>query len=680
MKLNYPLNLKFKLLLFVTFSTVYLHAQQADSLQTAKIEEVKLTKSRVVQITQKEDRYSVEVSGTDFQDQSNSWEALKTISILRVEDNEGVYLFNKTILLEINGVLMQMSSADIEDYLKNIDPKDIKTIEIVNVPNASYDSQVQAVVNVILHSKIDNYKIGVSSIAGLREKAFTNSSISSNVNYKKLSAYVSYGFDFYQPVKTSDFEYKIFHPNAPSFENELNSQSNRILRVHQLISNFSWDLSPKSKLVLMQDLNFSNSENNIFIENQPQALDLATDAQTLKFSQVFYHKFNKRNELKVGAQQALPQTDFKNSSIEQRVDTKVPIFNYFADYTNTNALGKTMLGMKVNHIKSESLNFNQGVFNPFQYTEQTIASFVNQNVQLSPSKTLSAGVRFESTLAEAFDSNSHLLNREYNHLLYNVALHSYHMESKKGSTISFKKAIQRPNYSYLNRFEVQNDVIGFVGDQDIRPTKYYMAGYEYFHNTFFFSAQAMYIEDFLSTFYSSANNNLVTTYQNFNTSYVGTLTGGYSMNILPYWNSKLTMEGVYFKLKDDEFKGIIKSTTPRFTLNYNNKLKLGKTTSFDANFTWVSNYNDGVINHLSTSKMNFILTKRFKNFDAILYCYDVFKGMGEREIVDNSLFYVNTNTYNDNRVLGLSLRWNVVSKKFKSQPVDEISDETLDRL
>lgn len=94
----------------------------------------------------------------------------------------------------------------------------------------------------------------------------------------------------------------------------------------------------------------------------------------------------------------------------------------------------------------------------------------------------------------------------------------------------------------------------------------------------------------------------------------------------------------------------------------------------------MSNYNDGLIKHYSTNKLNLILTKRFKNIDAIIYFYDIFKGMTEREEINNSLFYINSSSYKDSRVIGISLRWNMLSKNFKSQKTEEIKDESIDRL
>ena len=650
-------------------------SQETDSIQSKDIEEVQISKKSTIEIKRKNDKYFIDVMGTEFQDQSNSWEALKTIPILRVDDNSGIFVFNKKVRLEINGVLAQIPMSDIENYIKSINPKDIKSIEVTSVPNASYASDVEAVININLYSKIDSYRIGLTYNTGFRKKFFAVPGISANLNYKRFRGYINYSASFYQPIQFSELEY-----NLNDFNEKINAVNRRKLNSHNLISNFEWDLSQKSKIVLMQDLMFSDNQSTIENAIVNEESKMETKRKVLKLSQILYHNFNERNEIKFGVQEILPETKFQNITYDQKVNTEVPIFNYFVDYTNKNKLGETLVGVKLSTITSESFNQNTASTDIFKYKESTQSSYLNQSIAIGENKNISAGIRYESTHTEANTKTQSVFERNFENLLYNISYNSTNYKKQKGSTISFKKSIQKPNYNYLNIYAVNNDIVGFVGDEDIVPTKFYAVGFEHFNKKWFYSLQTGYVQDFLSTFYTSENNSILNTYKNFDKAIVGTIVGGYSNTLFKVWNINYSAEGTYFKLKDEQYNSILKNSTPRLSLNLNNRLQLNKSTSFSFNYSLVSNYNDGLIKHYSTNKLNLIFTKRFKNLDAILYYYDVFKGMDERELIDNSMFVINSSSYMDNRVLGLSLRWNLASKNFKTQKTEEIEDESIDRL
>lgn len=667
---NYRLS---TLLIFFICSLFF--SQKKDTLISKDIEEVKIIKSNSILIKQKKDRYHVDVIGTNFQDQTDAWEALKTIPILKVEENSGISLFNKKVRLEINGVLIQISASEIEDYIKNINPKDIKSVEIISNPNASYPSDIEAVINIILYSRIDNYRIGINYNNGFRRNFFSTPGISANLNYKKIRGYINYSYNFIQPVYISDIEYDIVNKKR-----NILAEDNRQSSTHSVMSNLNWDITEKTRFTLIQDITVFNNQSIIDERKTNEKIDMETDRKVFKFSQIFHHNFNDKNKLKLGAQQVIPTTNFHNFTFAQHVRTETPIYNYFIDYTNINSLGETLLGFKLSSITSKNSNNNDSILNVFNYNETTHSSYLNQSISLGKNRSISAGVRYESTIAEAHNESLKILHRTFDNLLFNISYNTLNQEKQQGRTFSLKKTIQRPNYNYLNRYAINNNIIGFVGDEDIRPSKYYSVGYEQFYKNFFYTTQLMYIKDYLSTFYTTKNNLLLNTYKNFSNTFAITLGGGYSKDIFKFWNLNFSTDFVYFKLEDEEYNRIINNSTPRISLNINNKFSISKSTIFNINYSFMSNYNDGLIKHYSTNKLNLILTKRFKNIDAIIYFYDIFKGMTEREEINNSLFYINSSSYKDSRVIGISLRWNMLSKNFKSQKTEEIKDESIDRL
>ena len=80
---------------------------------------------------------------------------------------------------------------------------------------------------------------------------------------------------------------------------------------------------------------------------------------------------------------------------------------------------------------------------------------------------------FENSFTNQASNNKN----NYINLLYNV---SYHWQTKKewDYSLSFRKQIQRPNYSSLNPFKsISSDLIYFSGESQIVPAKLYSFNY-----------------------------------------------------------------------------------------------------------------------------------------------------------------------------------------------------------
>ena len=92
--------------------------------------------------------------------------------MLKIIDGKDLKIFNKIAIVEINGIQTQMTGNDLESYLKSLDPKNLKKIIIDSNPNASYGSDVNAVVNIILFQKQDNYRLAINATNGTRSKYF----------------------------------------------------------------------------------------------------------------------------------------------------------------------------------------------------------------------------------------------------------------------------------------------------------------------------------------------------------------------------------------------------------------------------------------------------------------------------------------------------------------------------
>ncbi len=669
--------IKYAVLIFLTVSMR--SVAQQDSLRIQNIKEVQLKNDRLPKMQVEKGKYVFALGGTSFQDQTDIWEGFKVIPLLNVRDQEGISVFNKKVQIEINGVLIPMAPDELENYLRSLDPDLVRKIEITTTPNSSYGSEAQAVVNIILASKVDNYKIAITSNNGIRTKLMTQDRVNTAMNYNNLNAYLNYNFVFSQPVTALAMNYSLNND-----ENHTGAITESKNQAHTVLSNLQWELGAKTRLVFLQDFSFNEQAKKLNMKDSSGSLpswEMHTGRNLIKFAQVFTHKFSEKHALKMGGQEIFSNQDYQNFTRGQKVKTPAPIISFYSDYTAENALGETLLGGKYTTVQTTNTHSREiAKRHVFQYSESTFASYVNHTMPVAEDVYLAAGLRYEYTTTNINNDGTTILDDQKHYALYNVTYQHLKPENESGQTFSFRKMLQRPNYQYIDPYIVNKEVLGFAGNTQILPSKYYVASWEYFKGQFAFSLQGSYVKDFLSTYYKMQDRQLIMTYQNFNHLYLGSITAAYNRDWFAFWNMSLNGELIGMLLKDPQYNEVIRSSTPSVNIKIANRFKLNKNTAFNLNYYTVSKYTDGLITHGSTHKLDLLLIKKFKNLDFTLYAYDILRGMRERDFIEGKIFAVASDEYLDRRVIGLQLRWNIVSKNFKPAKIIEITDDAINRL
>jgi hypothetical protein len=176
--------------------------------------------------------------------------------MLKIIDGKDLKIFNKIAIVEINGIQTQMTGNDLESYLKSLDPKNLKKIIIDSNPNASYGSDVNAVVNIILFQKQDNYRLAINATNGTRSKYFNNSGISYSSNFKKVRFYANYSFEYLPKHNTAEVQQQIENVSLLNLEYKENeSQKN-----HKSMINANFDFGSKDNIDLTLFLNYKNND------------------------------------------------------------------------------------------------------------------------------------------------------------------------------------------------------------------------------------------------------------------------------------------------------------------------------------------------------------------------------------------------------------------------------------
>lgn len=669
---------------------------QNDSLNSkvVKLKEVVVLTNRSLKTEQKNGKYEVYVNGTSFQGTQNTWEGLKQIPMLRVNEGSGLKVNNKTAIIEINGVQTQMTGSDLENYLKSLDPKSIKKIEINSNPNASYGSEINAVINIILSQKQDSYRLGINTTSGINNFYFNNSGVNYAINGKKIRLYSNYNLAYSPKLNTSEVSQQI--GVKPLLNIKYNE--NQKLLTHQGLININFDITKKDQIDLTQVGSFGFDDKVGISSNSSfeKKINLNLDNVTLQFAQVWKHSVNDSVSYRFGSYQAYKTSISNNYSVtnttyieNQSVRSNIPIFIGFFDYSNKNKLGTTSAGLRYNQI--EVKNENNTVLeskvtdSPFNYKEKVFASYLNHTFDISPTKSFSMGFRTESSFIDYEFSNS-ILNqvysnsRNYTNLLFNA---SYNWTTKLewNNGISLRSQIQRPNYNSLNPFKsISSDVIYFSGESQISPSKNYSLTYELGKNDWSFYLQTGVIDNFISSIFKVDNNAITQTYRNFNKLYFVGLGAEYNKDFFEKkWITKTGLDVNYYKVNDSDF--IFDYSTPSINLTTINVIELGNKFKLNLNYSFNSNFKDGLIKHNSTQKLDLVFSRKMSgNFTMMLFAYDILKTSYVWEETTIPNYFYSSKYYNNVRSFGITLKWNITGKSYKGRLIEQPKDNSIERL
>ncbi|PJR03565.1 outer membrane beta-barrel protein [Avrilella dinanensis] len=671
---------------------------EKDSLSTAVenleediLEELVIEFKRKIQLKQRAGKYEVNLEGTNFNQFADTWEGLKNIPLLQTFDNQSLKINGKTAIVEIDGIRTELNGEDLENYLRSLNPDTVSKIELTTNPGSMYDSAVGAVVNIILKNREQQYRFGINENAGFKTNPFSYTNINYSQNFKKLYFYTNYNFGYSTLSSNADTE---IYTTANGIQ-KYTLKNDYISRSHNLQLNLVYALDKKNNFYFTSLYTNGNIDNDgaMVADFSHRNSGGKTNSDFLRLSQIWKSNLSDKLILKTGSYQIIntSETNFYATEYginqQQQVENKTPIIIGFADLNLTSVLGVTDFGTRFHSIEQKNKNkaFTQdtNINAPFYYNEKVLSLYINHSYQISERKSIIAGIRTESTFSDyAFENNmldKRLEDKQnYTNLLFNAGY--YWNNENTYQSIAVRKQISRPNYAYINPFRSLNeDITQSAGDQDIVPALQYSLNYELMLNKFVFSLSGSYINNFISSFMEEENGIILTTYKNFDQVYFLNTGVEYNNHLLNgKWNIRPTLYFTLPKLIDDAYD--IKKSSPIVSLGIQNVVDLGKNYMFTLYYNFNSSYKDGLIEHRQSQIVNTSFSKKINNFNFILYANDIFKSskQGIKTLLDN--YSYSSITYNDVRNVGLSVRYTFSGKAFKAKEVEQLRDNTLDRL
>lgn len=655
------------------------------------LDEIIIEFKRKIQLKQQGGKYEVNLENTNFSQFADTWEGMKNVPLLQTFDNQSLKINGKTAIVEIDGIRTELSGEQLENYLRSLSPDTVSKIELTTNPGAMYDSSVGAVVNIVLKNQKQQYRFSINENTGLRTNPFSYTNINYSQNFKKLYFYTNYNFGYNTITSNSDTE---IHTAANGIQ-KYNLKTDHISRSHNLQMNLVYALNEKNTIYFTSLYTDGNSDNKglMLADFLDRYSSGKTKSNFLRLSQIWKSSLSDKLILKAGSYQIInaSETNFsaqeQGTNQQQQLENKTPIIIGFADLNLTSNLGETGFGARFHSIqqKNENNTFIQqtNINAPFYYNENVLSLYINHAYEISENKSIIAGIRTESTFSDfTFENNildkKILEKQNYTNLLFNAG---YYWNNKKTyQSIALRKQISRPNYSYINPFRSLNeDITQSTGDLDIKPAQQYSLNYELIINKFIFSLTGSYISNFISSFMDEENGIILTTYKNFDHVYFLNTGMEYNNHLFNgKWNIRPRLYLTLPKIVDESYD--IKKSSSIITFGIQNVVDLGKKYMFTLYYNFSSSFKDGLIEHRQSQTVNTSFSKRINNFNFTLYANDIFKSNkgGVRTLLDNYTY--NSVSYNDVRNVGVSIRYTFSGKTFKAKEVEQIDDNTLDRL
>lgn len=483
---------------------------------------------------------SFNISESALSNELDIMDILRKMPGLTVKDGSLMSLSGGMPIIYIDGRKIMTTSE-----LKNLEIKNIKTIELDSNPGAEYDASTDMVVSITTKRRLKGLAIELNGDAQKNHRFSHGEGIKMNYNCNKINLFTTFGYDDAQKRSVQDIN-AIINAQDSIWEHTTNLydaySSNKIYNYslgvnykindkHSLGILYNGFLgsmkscSPQSTITQVNSKPFSliAGKSELANKNSNNHLNAYYSGKLTDKYQIDVYADYMHTYLMRGQQTTEYYNDDNNFSSTKN--------NNVANYTlyavtpklqyainNNHILG---FGFEYSHVEGESkLSYesNQMKGSDSSTQEDNYASYLFYNY-IYNNFTLKASIRYERVNSVFLDyiNKTHNIKRNYDNLFPNLTL-SYKFK-KLNQSISYRSGISRPafgklnNYSYyLNKFQYQE------GNPELQPQISHNLQYNVMYDFLYLSFRYKYNKDYIGNyFYSNPSNPsvFISTWKNF---------------------------------------------------------------------------------------------------------------------------------------------------------------------
>ncbi|OUS15442.1 TonB-dependent receptor [Nonlabens dokdonensis] len=556
-----------------------------------------------------------------------------------VFEMEGTYMVqNSPAVIYINNKRVYLTSEELDALLKGYSADNIKSVEVITNPPASYDAEGVAVININTSKGISlGYKGNVNG--QWTQGTFSKYQIGTSHFYKNdwLNVYANYNYNPEKNFKLDDSRIGFFNPDGTRSERWF-SELEKVDRSDAHNFNTIVDITVNDKNSLSFSGNLSSNQNNdVTYDNETLILQDGSTTFTGFDANSLFEKNRTNGFVNAQWQHSINETGsslslegnyiFTDSDQLQNLNTtffdqnrnttgtnsfltdafqEIDIYTAKLDYNTTIGSYDLSSGLKFSNVTSTSsqdffdtdagTTLNPALSDLFLYDETIFAAYAQVD-RYWEKWSLTAGLRVEQTDVEG-DSRSlgQVNTQEYLEFFPNLAL-TNQVNENNSYTLSYKRTIDRPRYSDLNPFSTfLNDFAFNTGNPNLQPAFNNKFTLSWNHqNTWFVDAYFLYTKDLLSDvpFQNNSNNTLNTQSVNLNYELQYSIDAATFQYINNSWYTGASASLFYMENETRALQSgnvdVVTSTTGLY-LNSFNRINLAedRTLSMDVDVSYIS--------------------------------------------------------------------------------------------
>lgn len=652
------------------------------------------------------DRLSVQVTGNRlFLASANAFDVLRKVPGLEVDGDGGMLISGRTVpTLFIDGRPAQMSPEEIRQYLRNLRPDQIASIDVITQPSAQYDAEFKAIIDLKLQRDQSLGWTGQLSASWV-QNTYTQSESSLALHYRTprftYSARLGYtvGSTIYRYAalqRLSDKNIQQTRTSSPTRHDNPAYQFGVEYRIHPkhrveavfrgfrsnrrtITSNTIHTTTPS-----LEPVAFTHFRNN----GHPVQNNLTGDIR--------YQGEFKKWQLELGAaafhignrqQEDIRYSDDLGARLPGHWKTAlrndIRIRTAQADATLPAGNGKWNAGFRVafnstrNDLRYDTIS-SPNVFLPdssrsnnFRYEERIAAVYAARSGEWGKLQ-YNIGLRIERThtIARSEQDHSTTVRRYLSWLPSFSGIHPLGKEQQL--QVSFTRRITRPNFSQLNPFRFYTSPLNyFVGNPHLRPSITNTLAVGYSQRSWSVTLQAGREESPMSRYPEYNRETHVLEYLGRNLPYsdFASLETGFPVKVRPWWRMQQNF-GLYYTREITPYHNMIyKIPVLQWTASGSQVFTLPGGFTADLSYNYRSKGGNGLYRFKPIGRIDFALQKSWLKgkLQSGIHFYDMFNThkvqlvFREPQIIDNRLSH-----WVGARRMVLNLSWRFGQSTFKA--------------
>lgn len=653
-------------------------------------------------IISKADRTIVNVEGSVLSSALDGQDMLKKTPGLTVDKTGNLVVFGKGAPI----IYIDNKEVNSATEIQMLNPKNIKSIEVIDNPSAAYDAQGAAVVLIHTLKHDDSYfvRIGGSLQQGRRfggtayaEGAISQGKINADLYYGYLNSNRRAGEDYHY---TPDNIYQIFgsdmginhsQTHEYDFSFSYNPAPNRTIGIqssgYRENSNGPGNQDTWSDDPSLQAFHTYSQSNykpweldgtlyyNWDIDTLGQSFKFVADATKMntKRSQPYYNVFE-------GA--PMPENPFINTNDNNGTDV---LYSLKADYVKPiGKVWKIETGAKYYYIGNDTHTVQTGTTNStqnYKSREWNVAGYLSISTQVSDKINLRYGLRAEYNRRKGWNDKEQYVNMTALDWFPSFLV-DYAASDNFNVGLSYTKRLDRPPLDELDPSLYVDSLYTLVGNPDLKSEKSHV-----FQLTVGFlkdfNLRASYNYNINPTYFTITTNAddpriMDLRYTNRHSSKSWSVSLGYNKDIGKWWTTS-----TYVGIAGSEYKyidaaGIARNNNrPRWNINTINTFHLPWQLEWDVGFLW--NSAGSVEDIRSGSTYNLYTTLRRDFLDGRLSCQITANDLFHRSMNDWQQTVLpgrHWNLYNaDSRYVVLSITYKFGKSKHQYQSMSGSAEE-----